>query len=241
MNRLIWIDDSYTKMEPILKGAFYKLWEKNIFCQIVFWGDEFGEATDSEDDVFQRKLKDAFAMYRRTSEGSAKASDREQQDLIERVETQRCVSSIRVSDYQTHIEAWKTIEPSVWVPGADLKSIYTPSYLEALVEETGDEVVFALDLVLLEGDKVRLEKEDIPILSMELYHYIRHVLNKECVLLTAHAFGRNFPSKWKQVYRHRYTESADSAIGSREYFHRGTIKMRVLEEMESLFHREETL
>jgi len=246
MNRLIWIEDMRTRMEHILDGACYKFWEKNIFSRIVFFGDAYGEEKDADIAAFPYALKSAFALYRASNEGRAKASDQKQQDLIRRIETQCCVSAIKISAHQRHIDAWKKIDCNIWVPGTDLDPIYTPSYIDALVEEAvdaGDEAVFALDLDLLEGDKDRLRGqrgESAPILSMELYHYIRYKLKKECVLLTANVLGDPFPSKWEKIYKHRYAESVDITIIPREDFHRGTLDVNGLEKIECLFHRRET-
>lgn len=246
MRKLIWVDDRADEMEQILRGAFYDFWDRYVFNQIVFFGDAFGEITGHDVERFDSKLKAVFSQYlksRRIWTDDESNSD-EVKDFISQVSNSVCVSSIRNSTHADHIDKWKKLDMETWRDSSkSMHDIYIPSYLDELIQnDNGDQIVFALDLVLLEGDLEKLDCDQSlarPILSMEIYHYIKKTLRKECVLYSRYTFRDRFQNNWKHVYSLRYPkESIPEPIIPRVDFHRGAVDMREIERVMRYFSEE---
>ena len=95
----------------------------------------------------------------------------------------------------------------IWIDGnTSLSDSFLVTPFFSLLENINDSA-FALDVVLLKDDEKKLNQmsdDCIPILSMELYHYITTTLKAKCVLYSKYTYLHRLQENWKALYKARY-------------------------------------
>lgn len=245
MKKIIWIDDSQNDMEKVSDGAFIELWKEGILNIVCFFGDSNGFVVK---DDFNYDLNCLFTeIHERCIKKDNRYSQNEYENVIdlynlvydsknpiELVKQFPNDSNNELDKIMKLINVWKDNPPSLeeWSSDGELDSKYNVSCF--LNEITADDIsLYALDLVLLAGDENKLncnKEKAIPIISIELYHYITEILNKKCIVYSQYTFLNRLQDNWNYLYKIRYGNDSEDNIKimGRDGLYQGSISMETI-------------
>ena len=266
---LIWIDDSADDMEPLLYGIIPKLWENNIVSKTVFLGDATRIPSDVTLKIYEQKIYNVFNNFLKSINENTTILSSDESNYIKELQEKYFSKythgdfAMQVSDDSTNeIAAWKNLntdEKNAFIEkyksDNDYKNKYTVESILNVIDNTllpkksadenkSYEVVYALDLVLLEKDEEKMNcisDQAIPIISMELYNYITKTLNKKCIIYTKYTFLNRVQNNWKNLYSKIYNDSeiCRVEIKSREGLQFGSLNKHTIDCFKSMFERED--
>ncbi len=252
---LIWIDDRDDKMEQVANGAFMHLWKEGIMNFTVFFGDCFGNISDTNVEFYNINVKNLFSdFYRHCINPDNQESINEFKDLYDLYEQLKPDESIPKftlrlpNDGKEHrekiqklIDLWKNDPPSLkeWINKKALADKYSVECIFNAISDY-DKVSYALDLVLLEGDldKLNCNQEDCkPVISMELYRFITKTLKRKCVIYSQYTSLNKLQNNWKYLYSKHYddTRIEDIDIIVRDGLYKGSINEEAIKKIKRLF------
>lgn len=255
---LIWIDDRDDKMEQVAYGTFPYLWKEGILNLTAFFGDNNGEISASNVMNYKKTVKNLFIkLYDRYIDPNNEESVNEYHKLFKlynEIKPDFYFSKLAINlsnNNETNKEKicfmtnlWKTDSSlyDKWIIDKPLEEKYSVECLLQTIDNY-NEVSYALDLVLLEGDlsKLNCNQEDSePVISMELYHYITKKLNRKCMIYSQYTYLDRLQNNWKYLYTQRYkdTKIEDINIVRREGLYKGSIKEETINELINLFDEE---
>lgn len=253
---LIWIDDRCDDMEQIARGAFMKLWEYGIYSKTVFFGDYYRKVSKSEFEIYKQTVNDLFfELYDLRCDPVAQEENSElvklyndyfKDDNINNLAL--CIPSNDNKELRKEIDSlikeWKSLihDNNVWVP--DNKEIDQDYQVDSIFKsiENAENFVYALDVVLLKGDFKKLNcsyEKSVPVISMELYHFITKKLNAPCVLYSRYTYLNRLENNWKKLYYERYSDDKINNIDikSREGLNFGALNKQTLEFIKNLVEK----
>lgn len=247
MNTIIWIDDRDDDMEQIARGAFCELWQHGIFNKTVFLGDYIKEvsAEDCEaysytiNDILYDLCRDKGVLANEVEEdnGELKTLFNAYQSNYSVTDMATCINDKRNLEYKEQIKSminsWKKIDSTTKIQNKEsIKSNpdYNVEHFFALIDNPS-QFVYALDVVLLEGDegKLNCDAEDrLPVLSMELYHYITKELKCKCLLYSRYTYLNRLSDNWRELYSILYDVNDNLHILSREELYEGSVNQNII-------------
>lgn len=263
--RMIWIDDREDDMKKIISGTFPELWKEGINSQIIFFGDSYPRSANFTSKYFSRFLVDSFfdfydactekeGMLRDSNKNPVKKMyDSFSSKKFNSNQLVKCIPDDidNSNEIISLMDAWKNLGNDeantkeflrVW---DDEKSQLPEEYKTDLIFKLispPQQCAFALDVVLLKGDEEKLNcktEESIPIISMELYHYITVVLGCECLLYSRYTYSNRLQKNWSYLYKKRYNSSNQESIDirSRDGLHHGVQNNETINAIKSKFKK----
>jgi len=256
---LVWIDDKNDDMEAVARGAFIKLWKKGVFSRTVFFGD-FHEKTSKDNllcfkdtviDLFNSVLIEDNNVYeerfinnnshltelKETWFDSESLKDNDDVIAVCIPDEDESECGKRINDI---ISRWKGIRSVDEILGGEDGKVSKEYSVKTIFEEIENpgKYVYALDLVLLKGDEEKLNRETneaLPVVSMDLYHYITNVIKAPCVLYSRYTYLNQLQYNWKTLYKMIYNEDFNDNILDRRFLQHGSCDNATLGLLVDLF------
>ena len=247
---IIWIDDSQNDMEAVATGAFVEFWRAGIQNKTLFLGDFDGpvDKADYENDIHYI-FNDEYEESVNANDEYSKSENNKICDIqktifsdntpIQLVKKLPDDSNDKYDIIKSLIETWKENPPKIedWKSQNDLGPNFSVNCVFDEIENA--DVLYALDLVLLKGDEVKLNCDIdscIPILSLELYHYITQKLKKECILYSQFTYLNRLQNNWKYLYKERYGVNMENIdIIGRTALNCGSIDTEIINKIKKMF------
>ncbi len=254
---IIWIDDREDEMEKVAKGAFVELWKEGIISRVAFLGNAFPDNT-CDDPIFfvEEEIIGNFQRFKYSCENQVGGFAGIDKKIVEEVDNELkkheekkeylafCIPNNnqpelkeRISKTLTSWEKKKSISLENWNNKQyNLEEIYSVKSIFDSIENPQN-FVYALDIILLKNDDDKLscdiEKAE-PILSLELYHYIREELKAPCLLYTRYSYLNRLRDNWISLYSQRYSDIEIDSIVSRENLNLGSIDDSTINKLKGL-------
>lgn len=247
---IIWIDDSQNDMEGVANGAFIELWKAGIQNKTLFFGDFDGPVDELEydediqfifNDLYEEcvNINDEYSKSEYDKICQIKDEAFSYDNTIELVKKIPDDSNDKNSEIESLIKIWKENPPKIddWKS----KKILTAKYnVNCIFDEIKNaDVLYALDLVLLKGDENKLNCDidsRVPVISIELYHYITHELKKKCILYSQFTYLNRLQNNWKELYKQRYGKDNENInIIGRDALNSGSIDTEVINSIKKFF------
>lgn len=244
---IVWIDDSQNDMEQVAQEAFVEFWKAGIQNVTLFFGDYDGpvdkavytsdlryiydymynECINNDDEYSKKEYSELFSLHNCTNN-----TDKENLLVIQLPED----SKTQHERIYALIELWKKDPPSLnnWVSKKPLDAKYSVDCVFECLKD--DDVLYALDVVLLEGDFKKLNCDTdscTPVISIELYHYITQTLKKKCIVYSHFTYLNRLPNSWNYLYNQRYGDDVD--IINREGLYSGSSNSKTINKVKDIF------
>ena len=232
MKLLVWIDDDAHVMLPVVQNWFPTLWDEEIACKILFFGDAYqdyggSKRSQADADNFTRDMNELYEDYLRTRKRKGLAlppKDLCTEDSTEVVPELTCDALIEK--------------------------------LAELKDNDSNQVGVALDVVLRRGDYERLAppidqttkealKKPDEILSMDIYHALTRKPRPgeeehqryQCAVYSTFTFSETFKGNWTRIYKEKHGDDAPAII-PRTFLNTRPIDRGILDEFLGLFREE---
>ena len=211
---ICWIDDNPSLMETVAYGIFPDLWRLQINSTILFFGDSYKrEIYDNDfDDSLCETFKESLGDLAKDVDLKNQNKDSDFFVNIENVELINFEGQL-INDV---IQKWKSddsifydsTENFIEVSDRDIEKIITVIRDKCKIKDAENQYYYALDLDLLFDDSKRIEKKNIPIISMAIYNYLN--VNKiPCFLYSSNAYNQSsFVRSWKEIYKKFYKQES---------------------------------
>lgn len=261
---LLWIDDGNEDMEQVARGAFIELWKEGIYNKTIFFGDFKKRTTKQELEIFKNTVISLFLRLYRTCNNSSieyvSKNNAQLQTLFDeyfnpkydeqnKKEIADCIPSDDENEFSDSIisliNSWKELDSREILRNSEkteTNAIYCVDKIFDIIT-TPEKYSYAIDVVLLEDDERKLNCENgksLPVISMELYHYITKRLNSPCLLYSRYTYLNRLQDNWKDLYANLYNEKLSSInIISRDDLYHGSLNESTIRCFKNLFQGEE--
>lgn len=267
MNTIIWIDDRSDDMEQIARGTFCALWKSGIFNKTVFLGDYVQEVSGEDCKAYSYLINDLlYEMFQSECENEDEDNEDENNVALRKLYTnykenydvfdmatcindeKNCVNKEQIVSMINH---WKRLDSTTDIFEKDSKKLADDYKVDCFFQliNNPSQFVYALDIVLLKGDEEKLNCDtecSLPVLSMELYHYITKELKCKCLLYSRYTYLNRLANNWKKIYLSTYLtdngnqenhKECDLNILPRDELYEGSVKKSVIQNLKDMFER----